>query len=104
MKCSGVLKKLYTELCSGSHASTDCNAHSARGNIVDAWDPSAIAWSTIGILERDYYKPDTGKYDKNYYPLITLLQGTATDHYSDHDLADHARWWGAIWTALADES
>jgi len=102
MKYSNVLKKMYGELVTAH--TFECSAMDQYGGTVDAWDPAARAWSTIGLLEREYYTPETGKYDKAYYPVIKLLQGTETTHYPDDDTAEHGRWWGAIWTALADES
>jgi hypothetical protein len=102
VKYSNTLKRLYSDVC--KDYVSEYNAVDSTNKPVDAWHPDAVAWSTIGLLEREYYTPDTGKYDKQYFPIVELLQGTQCHNYPDAELAEHGRWWGAILTALADES
>lgn len=107
MKLSYRLISLYEELCAN---------YSADGVAVDVndkkcfpWESQAVAWDTCGILEKHFFNPDTGKYSKEYGPIIKLFRESLTglrnmlDDHDDPYIQVHANWWGVILTTLADE-
>ena len=72
------------------------------------WEQAAIAWDTVGVLEKLYYDPVTNKYSKDYDQVIAILRQCMGAQNQvpgelDEESDVHAIWWGAILTAQADE-
>lgn len=107
MKISNQLIELYTELC--ANYSPDAVAVDQYDNKCFPWEPCAVAWDTHGLLEKHFYNIETNKYNKSYDPIQKILAeslGGIKDQLDDHPdphMQVHARWWGAILAALADE-
>lgn len=107
MKISHRLTLLYEELC--ANYSADAIAVDAANKKCFAWEPQAVAWDTCGMLEKHFFNPETGKYSKEYAPIIQLFRESLSgirntlDTHPDPYIQVHANWWGAILTALADE-
>lgn len=73
-----------------------------------AWEQAAVAWDGVGILEKIYFNPETGKYSKPYTDIINILREcrgaqARLDLDTDYESEVHALWWGAILTAQVDE-
>lgn len=107
MKLSSQLIELYEDMC--KNYSPDAVAIDSAGNKCFAWEPQAVAWDTCGILEKHFYNPETNRYSKSMDPVMVILAQSLSglkgslDKHDDPTMQVHARWWGAIWTALADE-
>lgn len=107
MKLSNRLSELYEELC--SNYSPTFTAADADGKKCFAWEPQAVAWDTCGILEKNFYNPETGKYGKGFDEVRLKLRESLAgindclDKHADPYMQIHAQWWGAIWGALAEE-
>jgi len=106
MKLSSELLRLWGILepnFTSAAPAVDCFGVACR-----PWEQAAIAWDSVGILEKEYYDPVNGKYGKPYDEIRKLMRECAgvqnricTDE--EYEAEVHALWWGCILTAIADE-
>jgi hypothetical protein len=106
MRLSTALLQAWEHL--EKNPTTTAPAVDCFGKYCEPWSPFAVAWDTVGILEKLYYNTDTGKYNKGYDELVDILRECQQYQSTIKDLPDqysemHALWWGSILTAQIDE-
>ena len=106
MKLSSTLLEIWNEL--EQNFTSTATAVDCFGKRCWAWDQAAVAWDSVGILEKHFFSPDTGKYSKHYNEVVKILQEcmraqNALGPDLEYDADVHAMWWGAILTARVDE-